>query len=129
MRMSLCKDRIDLFIKLGRILSASNSSRELSDALQVVSAVARSSPHSYKPLAAAEICEKLVPLLNHPDWEVRAGACNLAGNLCKHSDYFYGAIQRTDLLKILFERCGDEEGNARRMACFAVGNVGRAPSH
>jgi len=51
----------------------------------------------------------LTSLLEHADPSMRARACNLFGNLCRHSSFFYGALQDG--------RCPalEEESNERAM--------------
>lgn len=40
-------------------------------------------------LQKARLGENLALLVVHTDAAVRARACNLVGNLCRHSDWFY----------------------------------------
>ena len=54
---------------------------------------------------------------------VRSKACNLLGNLCKHSDAFYASLCGTPILPHLAERCADADAEVRKFACFAVGNA------
>ncbi|CAM9422365.1 unnamed protein product, partial [Choristocarpus tenellus] len=67
--------------------------------------------------------------------------CNLVGNLCRHSDYFYGALQPPGLTgahrgrgvwttgrgvaiaSLLIERCSDPDPTTRKFASIAVGNA------
>ena len=71
------------------------------------------------------LCERLPPLLRHADAGVRAKACNLLGNLCKHSDEFYdGLLVGGGLLPLLAGCCADDDAAVRKFACFAVGNAG-----
>lgn len=63
-------------------------------------------------------------LLAHPDPGVRARACNLLGNMCRHSAYFYSALDRHGLVQPLIQRCTDTDKSTRKFACFAIGNAG-----
>lgn len=63
-------------------------------------------------------------LLTCPDPGVRSRVCNLLGNMCRHSAYFYGALERHGLLPPLIERCTDPDKTTRKFACFAIGNAG-----
>ncbi len=55
---------------------------------------------------------------------MRSRVCNLLGNMCRHSAYFYGALERHGLLPPLIERCTDPDKTTRKFACFAIGNAG-----
>lgn len=63
-------------------------------------------------------------LLAHPDPGVRARTCNLVGNMCRYSGYFYAQLAAQGLLPPLIERCRDEDRSTRKFACFAIGNAG-----
>ncbi len=65
-------------------------------------------------------------MLSHPDAAVRSRVCNLVGNMCRHSAYFYSALERHGLLPPLIERCADPDKTTRKFACFAIGNAGEA---
>lgn len=62
-------------------------------ALVVFSQLARASAGNYDRLRAAGVDAGLGSLLAHADPAVRAKACNLVGNLCRHSGFFYPALQ------------------------------------
>jgi len=70
------------------------------------------------------LSERLPALLRHADGGVRAKACNLLGNLCKHSVGYYDVLRRGALLPLLSRRCADADAAVRKFACFAVGNAG-----
>lgn len=69
-------------------------------------------------------CRAAVRLLVHTDAGVRARVCNLVGNMCRHSAYFYGALDRHGLIGPLIDRCMDPDKATRKFACFAIGNAG-----
>jgi fused-like protein len=54
---------------------------------------------------------------------VRARACNLAGNLCRHSDRHYRLLLESGVVAALISRCADPDRGARKFACFAIGNA------
>ena len=56
---------------------------------------------------------------------MRVKACNLLGNLCKHSAEFYESLLLAEpsLLPSLAMRCADDDAATRKFACFAVGNA------
>ncbi|KAG2431488.1 hypothetical protein HXX76_009502 [Chlamydomonas incerta] len=99
----------------------------LVDVLLIVSQLARlhkDSFNTYEPLAKANIYANIRRLLSHPDAAVRSRCCNLVGNMCRHSAYFYGALERHSLLPPLIDRCADGDKTTRKFACFAIGNAG-----
>jgi hypothetical protein len=69
-------------------------------------------------------CPPARRLLAHPDPGVRARTCNLVGNMCRYSGYFYAQLAAQGLLPPLIERCRDEDRSTRKFACFAIGNAG-----
>ena len=62
-------------------------------ALVIFSQLARASAGNYDGLRAAGVPSGLGALLAHADATVRAKACNLVGNLCRHSAFFYAALR------------------------------------
>ena len=71
----------------------------------------------------------LKQLLAHEDPQVRARTCNLIGNMCRHSHYFYAALDQHGLLQLIIERCRDPDRSCRKFACFAIGNAGECVMH
>lgn len=95
-------------------------------ALLTVSQLARLHRDNYGPLATAAPYPHLRKLLNHTEPAVRARVCNLLGNMCRHSAFFYTALDRQGLLTPLLQRCTDDDRSTRKFACFAIGNAGEA---
>lgn len=59
---------------------------------------------------------------------VRARVANLLGNMCRHSGYFYPALDRHGILPPLIELCSDSDKGARwvhesLLACSYIGAV------
>lgn len=117
-------------------------------ALVIASQLARASPSNYAPLRAAGVDDSLGEVLSHSDSTVRAKACNLVGNLCRHSSFFYASLQqkaqrqsrqrlhaagigaqrrrmgeRKSVVDHLVDLCTDPDPSTRKFACFAVGNA------
>lgn len=46
-----------------------------------------------------------------------------AGNLCRHSAYFYKHLDAHDIIPSIIEKCSDEDNQTRKFACFAYGNA------
>ena len=94
--------------------------------LLVISQLARLSHEYYEPIQRAGVCTHLRQLLVHQHAGVRARVCNLLGNMCRHSPFFYGPLERQGLLGPLIARCRDPDRATRKFACFAIGNAGQA---
>ncbi|MEW5307613.1 MAG: hypothetical protein WDW36_009992 [Sanguina aurantia] len=110
-----------------RLMVSSLPAPVLVDTLLVVSQLARLNKESfntYEPIAKAGIYPHIRSLLAHSDPGVRARACNLLGNMCRHSAYFYSALDRHGLVQPLIQRCTDPDKSTRKFACFAIGNAG-----
>ena len=107
-----------------RLLLDSNPPAVLVGALLAASQLARLHRDNYAPLATAAPYPQLRKLLIHSEPAVRARVCNLLGNMCRHSAYFYTALDRHGLLPPLIQRCTDDDRSTRKFACFAIGNAG-----
>jgi hypothetical protein len=73
------------------LLKPTHSTPVLVDTLQLISQLARASQEYYAPIhkCGARLYPRFRGLLMHPDASVRAKSCNLMGNLCRHSAFFY----------------------------------------
>lgn len=89
-----------------------------------MSQLARLRADNYQHIADAAVFPQLRALLSHPDAAVRARVCNLLGNMCRHSAFFYTAMEQHGLLGPLIARCQDPDRATRKFACFAIGNAG-----
>src|SRR5690348_12765702 len=75
-----------------RLLRETNPTPVLVDTLLIISQLARISrdgASTYEPFNNAALFPNLRRLLGHGDAGVRARVCNLVGNMCRHSAYFY----------------------------------------
>ena len=117
-----CLVRVDLPC---RLLLDTNPPAVLIGALLTTSQLARLHRDNYPPLAEAEPYPQLRQLLTHPEPAVRARVCNLLGNMCRHSAYFYSALDEHGLLPPLIQRCNDSDRSTRKFACVAIGNAGQ----
>jgi hypothetical protein len=95
----------------------------LTNALNIVSHLARSSAAHYAAIHTAGLYTNLRALLKHPDAAVRAKTCNVLGNLCRHSAFFYPHLLSAGLIPPLVARCGEREPQVRKWAAFALGNA------
>ena len=111
------------------LLSANRTSSSLTDALLILCHVARLGTAKgimQAPEDSAVLSQRLSSLLCYaPDAVVRARACNLLGNLCKHSSgYYQTLLTEGTQLSLLAARLADEDAAVRKFACFAAGNIG-----
>ncbi len=106
------------------LLDPANPVPALVAGLLATAQLARLSAAHYPALAsAADPASSLPSLLTHPSPSVRARACNLVGNLCRHSPAFYPALRDGGLVPLLVACCGDPDPATRKFACFALGNA------
>jgi fused len=89
-----------------------------------VSQLARINKDFYEPIHNANIYNDLKVLITHSDANIRAKVCNLIGNLCRHTGFFYEKLLKYGLIGAAIECCRDVDKNTRKFACFAVGNAG-----
>eukprot|EP00736_Rhodelphis_marinus_P002871 Rmarinus@m.13599 len=108
---------------LAHVLSSGSSVGAVVDALTLVSQLARSGKHNYGAVGDASLFPTFRTLLHHPDATVRAKVCNLLGNLCRHSDYFYEEISTSGVMESLVQSLSDEDVTTRKFAAFAIGNA------
>ena len=108
-----------------KLLRSSNPSGCLVDVLLCISQLARIRKEHYAAIHNAGLYPQLKTLLTfQSDPAVRARTCNLVGNLCRHSDFFYEALRTSGIVDALVARCSDADKATRKFACFAVGNAG-----
>ena len=107
-----------------KLLDPTNDARVLVDALLLTSQLARLGADKYPAISRAGACVAARVLLTHENAGVRARACNLLGNVCRHSGYFYVTFQQQNIVSALAERCADADATTRKFACFALGNAG-----
>jgi fused-like protein len=76
------------------LLKETNPSEAIADALLIISQLARTSKTYYENIHAANMYSCWLKLLSHENAVVRAKTCNLIGNLCKFSAYFYAELKK-----------------------------------
>lgn len=110
--------------KIRQILDPQKANTGLiSDALSVISHLARLSPDFYPVIHEANLYEEFAVLLRVPEKEVRGRVCTLIGNLCKHSAFFYDSLAKYELIDGLVKRCSDKDPHTQKLAAFAAGNA------
>ena len=107
-----------------RLLDPRNDAGVLVNALLMTSQMARLGADKYPAIKHSGACAGATALLEHADPGVRARACNLLGNVCRHSGYFYATFARLRVVASLAARCVDPDAATRKFACFALGNAG-----
>lgn len=95
----------------------------ISDALSVVSHMARLSATFYPIIHEANLYTEFTVLIRVSEKEVRGRMCTLIGNLCKHSSYFYQLLSKYKLIEALVKRCTDKDPHTQKLAAFATGNA------
>jgi hypothetical protein len=106
---------------------AKYSAEALISGLQISSQLARHSEQHFRSLLQVFTANKLALILQNANAVVRAKACNLIGNLCRHSDRFYGVLaspvsrssSASTLLDLLTACCADADPSTRKFASFA----------
>eukprot|EP00796_Vickermania_ingenoplastis_P004319 gene4319-3133_t len=110
--------------KFRRILDPQKANTGLiSDALSVISHMARLSAEFYPIIHEANLYEEFAALIRVPEKEVRGRMCTLIGNLCKHSAFFYEPLAKYELIEALVKRCTDKDPHTQKLAAFAAGNA------
>ena len=106
------------------LLSSDNSIHTIIDTLSLISQLARLQKDNYELIHSINIYSDLSRLIEHRDSGIRSKVCNLIGNICRHSSYFYDLILEHGLVSAAINCCKDSDRNTRKFACFAVGNAG-----
>ena len=106
------------------LLSSENPSYLIVDTLSLISQLARLSKDNYESIHSSNIYQPLKKLIDHSDSAVRSKVCNLIGNICRHSSFFYDLLIDHGLIQAAINCCRDPDRNTRKFACFAVGNAG-----
>ena len=110
--------------RMNSLLHPANPEALLIDTLNIVSQLARLNQDNYAAIHRSEFYPHLLALAQHADANVRAKVCNLLGNLCRHSAFFYEHLKKHKLIDEIILRCKDPNVSVRKFACFAVGNAG-----
>jgi fused-like protein len=95
----------------------------VADCINVLSQLSRLSKEYYEPIHNANLYEAWVGLLRHHEPGIRAKMCNMVGNLCKHSNYFYEHLMQRGVINEIVARCSDADPATQKFAAFAIGNA------
>jgi len=106
------------------MLAADNRPGMIVDSLIIFSILARASRDHYPALHKSGAYPLLLALLRESgDSDVRARVCNLVGNMCRHSDFFYEPLEQHGILTEVVTCASDREAATRKFSCFAIGNA------
>ncbi|KAJ1477423.1 armadillo-type protein [Baffinella frigidus] len=109
---------------VSKMLDPTNRPGLIVDALILLSMLARISRDYYPHLLRADLFPPTLKLLRTSrEASVRARVCNLVGNLCRYSDFFFQALLDSGILQEVAACAADEEATTRKFACFALGNA------
>lgn len=91
--------------------------------LMCLTCLCRKSQNVYSAIHQLKICLELKYLIENMDSSVKSRVCNLIGNMCRHTDFFYDEIKNNGLIPPLLNCCYDSDRITRKFACFAIGNA------
>lgn len=87
------------------LLGTENDVLLIVDTLSLISQLARISKDFYENIHNANIYNDLKTLIVHKDASIRAKVCNLIGNLCRHTGFFYEKLLKFGLIAASIECC------------------------
>ncbi len=85
-------------IKKYHLLDPENQVNLIIDTLSLISQLARLSKDFYDFIHKATLYSELRVLIQNSDAGIRAKVCNLIGNLCRHTGFFYDKLQKSGLI-------------------------------
>lgn len=91
--------------------------------LLFLSCLCRKSQNVYASIHQLNIYQDLKFLIESQDSSIKSRVCNLIGNMCRHTDFFYEEIKVNGLIPPLLKCCYDSDKTTRKFACFAIGNA------
>jgi fused-like protein len=91
--------------------------------LLFLSCLCRKSQNVYTAIHKLNILSDLKYLLDNSDSSIKSRVCNLIGNMCRHTEFFYDELKFSGLIPPLLKCCYDSDKSTRKFACFAIGNA------
>jgi len=95
----------------------------ITEILLFLSSLCRKSQNVNSAIHDLNIYSDLKSLIESSDSNIKSRVCNLIGNMCRHTDFFYEEIKKNGLINPLLKCCYDQDKNTRKFACFAIGNA------
>jgi fused-like protein len=125
---NICTDYFIQYINLKFIdsftLLKDHYNKELiTEVLLLLSSLCRKSQNINSAIHDLNIYTDLKALIENTDSVIKSRVCNLIGNMCRHTDFFYEEIKKNGLINPLLKCCYDQDKNTRKFACFAIGNA------
>eukprot|EP00474_Spongospora_subterranea_P005628 CRZ06086.1 hypothetical protein [Spongospora subterranea] len=114
---------LQMFAKVTFFTDSNAPTAALADVLTLLCQLARTDMSNYQHIHQSHIYPVLVIFLKHDNADIRVKACNLIGNLCRFSPFFYKHFQENGILPPLIDCCGDHDPQVRKYAAFAIGNA------
>jgi fused-like protein len=111
------------FIEKYALLKDYHNKDMIIDVLLILSSLCRPSQNVYKVIHDLNIYNDIKTLIEGSDSNIKARVCNLIGNMCRHTDFFYEEIKNQGLITPLLKCCYDIDKMTRKFACFAIGNA------
>lgn len=95
----------------------------ITEVLLFLSSLCRKSQNVNSAIHDLNVYADLKNLIENTDSAIKSRVCNLIGNMCRHTDFFYEEIKKNGLINPLLKCCYDTDKNTRKFACFAIGNA------
>jgi len=111
------------FIETYSLLKDISMKDMIIELLMCLTCLCRKSQNVYSAIHQLNICLDLKFLIEKMDSSVKSRVCNLIGNMCRHTDFFYDEIKNNGLIPPLLNSCYDPDRITRKFACFAIGNA------
>ena len=112
------------FIENFNMLKDLHNKELIIEVLAFLSALCRKSSEIYNTIHQLNIFPDLKNLLeNSNETSFKSRVCNLLGNMCRHTDFFYEQIKSSGIIVPLLKCCYEKDKATRKFACFAIGNA------
>jgi fused-like protein len=111
------------FIETNLLLKDYFNKDLITEILLFLSSLCRKSQNVNSAIHDLNIYADLKNLIENTDSSIKSRVCNLIGNMCRHTDFFYDEIKKNGLINPLLKCCYDSDKNTRKFACFAIGNA------
>ena len=112
------------FIETFNMLKDTHNKDLIIEILLFLSTLCRRSADAYPTINQLNIFPDLKNLLeNTNESAFKSRVCNLLGNMCRHTDFFYDQLKSTGIITPLLKCCYDNDKATRKFACFAIGNA------
>ncbi len=111
------------FIDNYELLKEYTNTDMIIEILLILSSLCRPSQSVYSAIHELNVYQDIKYLIESSDSNIKARVCNLIGNMCRHTDFFYDEIKNHGLIPPLLKCCYENDRSTRKFACFAIGNA------